>query len=134
MATRLALSAILVLTFSAGLGPLPTVEATHLAAQAAATPHQHEGLATPGEPGHGSSQCEATMQHMMKMHEQMMADMKAADARLDALVKDMNAATGTAKVDAMAAVLNELFQQRHAMQERMGRMHEHMAAGHKMHR
>ena len=36
-----------------------------------------------------------SMQDMMKMHEKMMADMKAADARLDALVsRGMNAAKG----------------------------------------
>jgi hypothetical protein len=71
---------------------------------------------------------------MMMMHEQMMADMKAADARLDALVKDMNAATGNAKVDAIAAVLNELRQEQKAMDERMGKMCEDMTGGEKIHR
>jgi hypothetical protein len=37
------------------------------------------------------------MADMMKMHEQMMAEMKAGDAKLDALIKDMNAATGDAE-------------------------------------
>ncbi len=54
------------------------------------------------------------------MHEQMMADMKAGDAKLDALVKDMNAATGDAKVDAIAAVVNELVRQQKAMHEPHG--------------
>jgi hypothetical protein len=44
------------------------------------------------------------MADMMKMHEQMMAEMKTGDAKLDALVRDMNAAAGDAKVKAMAAV------------------------------
>jgi hypothetical protein len=66
------------------------------------------------------------MQDMMKMHEQMMAEMKANDAKLDALVKDMNAATGDAKVNAMATVVNELVRQHRAMHGRMGQMHQHM--------
>ena len=69
------------------------------------------------------------MQAMMKMHEQMMAEMKAADAKLDALVKDMNSATGEAKVIAMAAVVNELVQQHKAMHGRMGLMHQQMMGG-----
>jgi hypothetical protein len=56
----------------------------------------------------------------------MMADMKAGDAKLDALVKDMNAATGEARVTAIAAVVNELVHQHHAMHGRMGQMHQHM--------
>jgi hypothetical protein len=67
-----------------------------------------------------------SMQDMMKMHEQMMAEMKAGDAKLDALVKEMNAATGDAKVNAVAAVVNELVQQHRAMHGRMGEMHQHM--------
>ena len=69
------------------------------------------------------------MQTMMKMHEQMMAEMKAADATLDALVKDMNSATGEAKVIAMAAVVNELVQQHKAMHGRMEQMHQQMMGG-----
>ena len=65
-------------------------------------------------------QAPSNMQDMMKMHEQMMAEMKAADARLDALVKDMNAATGDAKVNAVAAVVTELVRQQKSM-------HDHMA-------
>jgi hypothetical protein len=67
---------------------------------------------------------------MMKMHEQMMAEMKAAEAKLDALVTDMNAATGDAKVTATAAVVNELVRQHKAMHGRMGHMHQHMMGGH----
>lgn len=106
MRTRLALAAVLalVLTFASGMA---------------------QGTA---------QQPQANMPDMMKMHEQMMAEMKAEDARLDALVRDMNAATGNARIDAMAAVLNELLQQRKAMHERMGKMSEHMMGGMKMHR
>ncbi len=74
-------------------------------------------------------QAPSNMQDMMKMHEQMMAEMKAADGRLDALVKDMNAATGEAKVDAVAAVVTELVRQQKSMHERTGQMHQQMMGG-----
>ena len=71
----------------------------------------------------------ATMPDMKKMHEQMMAEMKAGDARLDALVSDMNAAADNAKVNAVAAVVTELVRQHKAMHEHMGQMHQHMMGG-----
>jgi hypothetical protein len=71
-----------------------------------------------------------TMPGMMKMHEQMMADMKANAGRLDALVKAMNAATGAAKTDAIAAVVNELVRQHAGMQAHMRGMHETMTSQH----
>ena len=39
---------------------------------------------------------QSSMGDMMKMHEKMMAEMQAADGRLDDLVKTMNAAAGDA--------------------------------------
>jgi len=69
------------------------------------------------------------MQAMMKLHEQMMAEMKAGDAKLDALAKDMNSATGEARVTAIAAVVNELVQQHKTMHGRMGQMHQQMMGG-----
>ena len=74
-------------------------------------------------------QAPANMQDMMKMHEQMMADMKAGQAKLDALLKEMNAATGSAKVDAVAAAVNELARQHTGMHGRMGQMHQQMMGG-----
>jgi hypothetical protein len=67
-------------------------------------------------------QAKPEMAAMMKMREQMMAEMSAGDARLDALVKDMNSATGPAKITAMSATLIELVQQHKAMHDRMGHM------------
>lgn len=75
------------------------------------------------------AQPQPDMAEMMKMHEQMMAEMKAGDAKLDALVKDMNAAAGQPKVNAMAAVINELVRQHKAMHDRMGQMHQQMMGG-----
>jgi hypothetical protein len=56
----------------------------------------------------------------------MLSKMDSADARLDRLMKTMNESTGGRKVQAMAAVLNELVAQR-----KMMRMHarEMMGSG-----
>jgi hypothetical protein len=118
MATRFAIAAIAVLTIAFAGTRLPLVAADPT--QQAQAPQ----AAQPQQPG---------MQDMMKMHEQMMAEMKADDAKLDALVKEMNAANGDAKVDAIAAVINELVRQHRIMHGRMGQMHEHMMGmGHGM--
>jgi hypothetical protein len=62
----------------------------------------------------------------MQMHHEMMEQMKAAEARMDALAKTMNDAKGEAKVAAIAAVINELVAEQRAMHSRMMTMHEHM--------
>jgi vancomycin resistance protein YoaR len=69
------------------------------------------------------------MNDMMKMHEKMMSDMKAAEARLDALAKTMNAASGDAKTNAIAAVVNELVAQHKSMHAHMNEMHQQMMGG-----
>ena len=66
---------------------------------------------------------------MMKMHEQMMTEMRKGDARLQTLVEQMNAANGTAKVTAMAAVVSELVAQQKMLHEQMGSMHREMMRG-----
>jgi len=74
---------------------------------------------------------------MMAHHKEMMARMEAMDARLDELVKKMNAATRSRKADAVAAVVNELVAQRKQMREHMMAMQpkmmkhrmEHMQTG-----
>jgi ATP phosphoribosyltransferase len=52
----------------------------------------------------------------------MMKMMEASDARLDQLVQTMNRSTGQKKVDAMAAVINELITQRKQMRGHMRQM------------
>jgi len=79
--------------------------------------------------GTAAQQPQPGMQTMMKMHEQMMAEMKANRARLDTLAKQMNSVSGNAKVDAIAAVVTELVRQQNTMYERMGQMHEQMMSG-----
>ena len=67
---------------------------------------------------------------MMAHHKEMMAKMEAMDARLDGLVKTMNAATGSKKTNAVAAVINELVAQRKQLRdEMMKHMMAHMGMG-----
>jgi len=80
-----------------------------------------------------SARCQA----MMADHEKMTAELQAADGRLDALVAKMNAASGTEKAAATAAVVNEMVAQRRTVRDGMmkmeqgtlGHMMEHMQAG-----
>ena len=65
---------------------------------------------------------------MMTMHNQMTADMKAMDAGLEQKVAAMNAAKGNAKVDAMAAVINEMATQRKQMMAKTSSMRDQMMA------
>jgi formate dehydrogenase maturation protein FdhE len=67
----------------------------------------------------------------MQMHQKMMADMKAMDEKLNALVTKMNAASGEAKVNAIAEVVTASVQQRAAMRDTMMQMHGQMM-GHMM--
>lgn len=69
---------------------------------------------------------------MMAKRDQMMAEMKSMDASLDRKLAAMNAASGSAKVEAMAGVVNELVSERKKMEQNMMTMHadmmQHMAA------
>lgn len=56
---------------------------------------------------------------MMATCQAITADLKAGDAKLDDLIAKMNAATGQAKIEQMAAVLTELVAQRKTMHGRM---------------
>lgn len=71
------------------------------------------------------------------MMDEMQASQKAMDDRLGALVDSMNKAKGSAKVDRMAAVINEMVVQRKQMRDdmaammpqMMNHMMQHMQAG-----
>jgi len=69
---------------------------------------------------------------MMQQHETMQKHMAEMNAKLQTLVDDMNKGKGSAKVDRMAAVINELVAQRAMMQKQMMEMQpemmEHMMA------
>jgi hypothetical protein len=92
---------------------------------AAQTPQEHEHPAPATTKAAGSSM-DAKCQAMMNERERMMADMKAADQRLDALVDAMNAASDTEQVTATAIVVTEMVAQRRAMQAGMMKMQEGM--------
>jgi hypothetical protein len=74
---------------------------------------------------------------MMQQHDAMQKHMAEMDAKLQTLVDDMNKATGSKKVDRMAAVINELVSQRAMMRKQMAEMQpkmmqhmmEHMKSG-----
>lgn len=93
-------------------------------------PHQMDQMKTTGDM---SAKCKA----MMAEHEKMSTDTKAADEKLNGLVTTMNAASASAKPAAIAVVVTELVNQRHAMhasamkmqQGMMTHMMEHMAEG-----
>jgi hypothetical protein len=73
--------------------------------------HEQHHPGTPDQP----TQAQPDQASMMKM----MATMHANDQKLDDLVKKMNAANGTAKVDALAELLTTLVQDRRTMHESM---------------
>ncbi|HXG53900.1 MAG TPA: hypothetical protein VNJ03_00835 [Vicinamibacterales bacterium] len=76
-------------------------------------------------------------QAMMDAQEKMIADQKVADQALDRLVATMNAAPGTRKTAATAAVVTEMVAQTRSTRAGMMKMHqdmvshtaEHMQAG-----
>jgi hypothetical protein len=87
----------------------------------APAPPAHK-MEMPGKSGTMDMTCEAMMAH----HKEMMAKMEAVDARLDGLVKKMDAAKGSKKADAVAAVVNELVAQRKQIREQMMTMQPEM--------
>ncbi len=89
-----------------------------VAAQAPATSeHQHEQATAQGQaPAQGHNE------RMMQMHQQMRAEITAMDQKLDGHVQQMNAAQGQAKVDAIAAVINEMNNDRKQMMAHMATM------------
>lgn len=82
------------------------------------------------EPGGEAPAMPEHCRQMMEHHEKMMARAGEMDRELEALVQQMNAAEGQAKVDATAAVVAELVEQRHEMRDgMMGMCHGMMTHG-----
>ena len=96
-----------------------------LAQQSQAKPGKHTDS---GHSGMMTAKMGDHCKQMMTMHNQMMADMKAMDAGLDQKVAAMNAAEGNAKVDAMAAVINEMATHRKQMMAKTSNMRDQMMA------
>jgi hypothetical protein len=109
-----------------GMGPLfsaRVVSAEEAAPGAAMT----QGQMKPGTETKAASPKGAEMpqacREMMAARESMREDRAKNDAKLNELVAKMNAATGKKKVDAIAAVVNEMVAQRKARGEKMAAMH-----------
>lgn len=112
----------------------PSLLLTLIVIMSPAVHAQHEHPAAPPATAAGAGapamNCEAMMQ---EMH----ASSKAMDDRLQQLVDEMNKAKGSAKVDRMASVINELVTQRKQMREQMmtmmpkmmSHMSQHMQGG-----
>jgi hypothetical protein len=66
---------------------------------------------------------------MMARHQEMMAQHEQTMAHMDSLAAAMNESTGNARIDAMAALLNELVAQHRAMHEHMREMMMHRMMG-----
>ena len=101
----------------------------------AQTPQEQQHAATDtAKPASGMA---AKDQTMMAERAKMMADMKAADQRLDDLVAKMNTASGKEQMTATATVVAEMVTQQLTMRDgamkmqhdMMGHMMEHMQAG-----
>ncbi len=86
----------------------------------ATTGHQHERATA-----QDSTATQGQGDQMKQMHQKMMAEMQVMDQKLDGLVAQMNAAQGQAKVDAMAAVINEMNNDRKEMMQHMTSMMGH---------
>ena len=74
-------------------------------------------LAIAQQPQQGQQQMQQQMQQQRRA---FMEQMQERNRKLDDLVAKMNAAKGQAKVDAIAAVVNELVEQRKVMMGGMG--------------
>ena len=110
MKSRIAILATMALTATLVWNPI------NLHAQqppAAAPQHEHQQAEKTEPPA------VAGEHHMMNMDMSMMARMKTADAKLDALVKKMNEAKGAAKTDAIAELLTALVNDRRTVGEPM---------------
>jgi hypothetical protein len=71
----------------------------------------------------------AACQQLMQEHQQFMQKIQERDEDLQNNLQQMNAATGQKKIDAMAALLNDLVSQRLQMHLHMQTMRDQMAAG-----
>lgn len=104
-------------------------------AQSDHTAHDHSGGTQQSAEKGGENQSDETLQKgtMMEMHqkmmqkrEQMQQHCQMMDAKLDELANVMNSAEGESKVEAVAALLNELVSQRKSMHQMMMKMRDDM--------
>ena len=111
------LAAALAISGLVPVSPQVNAQAAPGTAAVAQAPHQMTGQAA------GMAMPDA---QMMAMHDKMMAEMKASDVKLDALIAKMNAAKGAAKVDAVAEAFTAMVAQHKAMRDGMMQMQGQM--------
>jgi len=112
---------VLAATFA--IGGLVAVVASVHAQSAPATPAVAQAPHTMAGQAPGMAMSDA---QMMAMHEKMLAEMKASDVKLDAVIAKMNTATGAAKVDAVAEALTAMVAQHKSMRDGMLQMQNQM--------
>jgi hypothetical protein len=105
----------------------------HLIALILAATLPASALLAQGEQGKMGGMMKGDPAKMAEMHQKMEAEMNAQNAELDKLVAAMNSATGEKKVDAIAAVVAKLVEQRKMRNEKMAAMHEKMQGGRMKH-
>jgi hypothetical protein len=103
-----------------------TAATVQLAAQGTPAPQNQADHTHPATPADGSGNAGDSAMHGAMMH-QMMRDMETQDAKIQALVTRMNAASGAEKTEAMAALLTALVAERPMMHQHMRHMMEMMA-------
>ncbi len=88
-----------------------------------------KGMSQKGSKGTMPGKMKGNGGMMGGMMQKMQADTKAMDDELDRLVATMNQATGSDKMDAMAAVITKMAQQRKTMDQKMAAMQKSMMQG-----
>jgi hypothetical protein len=116
------------MTGTAGRIRIVTMAAFLALCPAVASPQPADrGHATGPDPAHSrQAQRSRDMQSMAAMQKDMLGTMAADDARLKALVSDMNMFTGDLKVEAIAKVLTLLVERQSMMRQHMMRMHDQL--------
>ncbi len=86
--------------------------------------HRQQQARTPAQPEAGQDLC----QRALARHQEILAEMQRMDQQLQQGVQRMNAATGSAKIEAMADVINLMAAQRQEMQQKLMAMHRNITA------
>jgi hypothetical protein len=97
-----------------------------LCASVASPQSAHRGHATEPDPAHGRQAQPSRDMQSMAMHKDMLGRMAADDARLKALVADMNMFTGDLKIEAIAEVVTLLVERQSMMRQHLTKMHDQM--------
>lgn len=100
------------------------MKTTHLLAMAIATSLTLSALRAQ-EPNPMPDMDKQEHRKVMPTHEMMREMQTRQDAEIDKLLATMNAAAGEKKMEALAAVVNKLVEQRKAMHAKMGALLDH---------